>query len=225
MTSLFDEYLLTQPDKPREVGIFWVTDLVKTCLRQSYLDIIDPQPKPIETLRIFEAGRAIERLWVDRVLPTHFRILGTQLPARYHGDGFCIHGRIDALVQHNDGSLVVHEVKSAKSLFYTSEPKTDHVKQLQFYLNVLNVEFGSVDYLDKTVLLQGGNRDRDAVDRCFTVQRDPAIFTATVSRARELVQFIKADTIPDASSRDWYCEYCLHHEGCIAHAKFVEVRP
>ena len=99
MTSLFDNYLLSQPNKPREAGIFWVTDLVKPCLRQAYL-------------------------------------------ARANRDG-------------------------------------------------------------------GG-----AVDRCFTVQRDPAIFAATVSRARELSQHINAETIPDASSPDWYCDYCSHREGC-----------
>jgi CRISPR/Cas system-associated exonuclease Cas4 (RecB family) len=215
LTSLFDDYLLSRPGKLREPGVYYVTDLTKGCLRQAYLDIVEPREQPIETQRIFEAGRALERLWVERVLPIRFSVLAIQLPARYTCEGFSIHGRVDALCQHSDGSLVVHECKSAKSLFYTNEPKLEHVQQIQFYLNTLNVEFGSIDYLDKGVLLQGSDRNGGGqVDRCFTVQRDPVIFVTIITRCRELSQFVNAGTLPDAAKPDWYCNYCLHRDGC-----------
>lgn len=39
MTSLFDDYLTSQPGKPREADVLYITDLTKPCLRQAYLDI------------------------------------------------------------------------------------------------------------------------------------------------------------------------------------------
>lgn len=215
MASLFDDYLLAQPIRKRELNVYYVTDLCKQCLRQAYLDITQPAPQPVETLRIFEAGRVLEKLWVEKILPERYEVISTQLPARYTCLEFSIHGRVDALCQHEGASLVVHECKTAKSLFYTTEPKKEHVQQLQFYLNALNVEFGSIDYLDKSILLQGSDKSGGGqVDRCFTVKRDPSTFALLVSKCKELAKFINTDTLPDASSRDWFCDYCQHKESC-----------
>ena len=221
MTSLFDDYLTSQPDKPREVGVFWVTDLVKPCLRQAYLDVVDPRPQLIETLRIFEAGRVLERLWVDQVLPTQFRVISTQLPARYYGEGFAVHGRVDALVQHGDRALVVHEVKSQRTAAWLREPKPEHVEQLQFYLAALGLDWGQIDYLDKTILLQGRDvkarpGEGGAVDKSFQIQRDTQVFAELVRRGRFLAEAIKAGK-PPAKAECWMCQgYCDYAIECRA---------
>lgn len=213
--SIIDEYLVSRPSKDRANGIIYVTDLVKPCLRQAYLDIKSPKQFDASTLRIFEAGRMIEDWWLGvlRVTPG-YSVLGQQLVARWPlKNGGSIHGRIDALVQVNDGALVVHEVKSAKSLAYMNgAAKPEHVAQLQFYLNVLNVEWGQIDYLDKSVLLQGGG-DAARVDQSFSVQRDPAAFAALVGRATLLLIALRADELP-MWTQGWQCDYCLHKGGC-----------
>ena len=212
--SIVDEYLGSRPGKDRPNGTIYVTDLVKPCLRQAYLDIVEPKQYDASSLRIFEAGRMIEDWWINVLKGSStVAVLGQQLAARWPLDGGSVHGRVDALCQHGDGALVVHEVKSAKSLSYMNgSAKPEHVAQLQFYLNVLNVEWGQVDYLDKSVMLQGGGAEA-RVDLCFRVQRDPGVFAALVGRANLLLRYIRSGELPEWT-QGWQCDYCLHREGC-----------
>lgn len=212
--SIVDEYLTSRPNKDRGNGTIYVTDLVKPCLRQAYLDIKAPKQHDASSLRIFEAGRMIEDWWVGILKDAPgISLMGQQLAARWMLEGGSVHGRVDALCQHNDGAIVVHEVKSAKSLAYMKgEAKPEHVAQLQFYLNVLNVEWGQVDYLDKSVLLQGGG-DAARVDMSFRIQRDPKIFAELVARANLLLAALRGGELP-MWTQGWQCDYCLHKEGC-----------
>ena len=54
--SIVDDYLMAQPNKPREKNVYYVTDLTKGCLRQAYLDIVSPGKYDISTLRILRQG-------------------------------------------------------------------------------------------------------------------------------------------------------------------------
>ena len=66
---------------------------------------------------LFELGRLVERRWVGVLRGLRgVRVLSVQLPVCYRGEGFGVRGRIDALVQHWGGRVVVHEVKSVGSL-------------------------------------------------------------------------------------------------------------
>ena len=204
--SVFDSYLLGQPNKKREPNVVYVTDLTKGCMLQAYLDIVEPKPYEVSALRIFEAGRAIEDLWV-RVLEKSpgFSVVNTQLMARWNAPWGSIHGRVDALVQHSGGSLVVHEVKSIKSLaFMNGRPKPEHEAQCQFYLGALNVEFGQIDYISKENLLQGLGQ----VEQCYPLRRDPAAFAALVHRGEELAGYLARGECPPATV-NWACNgYC-----------------
>ena len=209
--SIVDQYLGAQPGKPRLPGVYYVTDLTKSCMRQAYLDIVEPKQFDVSTLRIFEAGRLIEGFWVDVLSKTPgYYLLGTQLMARWRASWGSIHGRVDALFQHSEGSIVVHEVKSAKSLNYMNgSAKPEHVQQLQFYLGALNVEFGSVDYISKENLLQG----LGVVEQCYQVRRDPAVFVYMVKRGEELAGYVSRSEVP-ATCSGWQCDYCLHQGNC-----------
>jgi len=210
-----DRYLEERPEKTRPKGVLYVTDLTKPCLRNALFSIIDPQPYPVNTLRVFEAGNVLEDWWVRNVLTgsKNVSVLGTQLPC-YYSDGVVeIHGRLDALCQHGNGRLVGHEVKSIKSAVYVQRdgPKEEHVRQIQFYINVLGLDEGWVDYLDKNVMLNGQTED-DSVDQCFPVKRDYGVFTDLVSRARGLARYVKAGAAP--AEKGWLCDYCLYREAC-----------
>ena len=78
---------------------------------------------------MFELGRLVERRWVGvlRGFPG-VRVVSTQLPVCYQVKGFRVHGRIDALVQHGGGPVVVHEVKSVGSLRYVRKPRARRVR-------------------------------------------------------------------------------------------------
>ena len=205
--SIVDSYLSAQPGKPRLPGVYYVTDLTKGCLRQAYLDIVSPGKYGVETLRIFEAGRLIEDFWVNVLSKSPgYSLLGTQLVARWKASWGCIHGRVDALFQHSEGSIVVHEVKSIKSFAYMNgSAKPEHLQQIQFYLGSLNVEFGSVDYISKENLLQG----LEVVEQCYQVRRDPAVFAFMVKRGEELAGYVGRGEVP-AACPGWTCGYCSH---------------
>lgn len=216
--SRVDRFLFAQREvrKERPVGVLYVTDLTKPCLRSAFWSIVDKRPYEIETLRIFEAGNVLEDYWV-RVLKSSpgVEVLGTQMKARYKVDGLVVHGRVDMLCQHEDGALVAHEVKTAKTAHWLKEPKSEHTQQLQFYLNCLGLDWGCVDYLDKTVFLLGQNRggEGEVVDRSFMVERDPMVFARLVARAKMLMRYWMDEVIPPAEPC-WLCDYCLYSEGC-----------
>jgi len=211
--SLIDQYILKKREaetKTREPGVFWVTDLVKPCLRAAYYDVTAPKKPPIETLRVFEAGDILEAYWV-KVLEERedIRILAIQLPVKFKIEEYEIHGRLDVLTQHDDGALFVHEIKTAKRSTFLEEAKPEHTAQLQFYLNVLGVEYGELDYLDKQAWLTGDDR----IDNCFIIRRDRNVFNRLLQRAHQLSQAVKRGEPPEPQP-GWLCDYCLHREEC-----------
>jgi hypothetical protein len=188
-----------------------VTDVAKPCLRCAYLDIVAPRPLPVERRRLFESGRLVECRWVGVLRGLRgVRVLSTQLPVCYEAEGFRIHGRIDALVQHGGGRLVVHEVKSVGSLRYVVEPVAGHVGQLQFYLNVLGVEGGRLDYVERSILSLGVG---EGLDVCFPVERDGEVFGGLLERAGRLYRCLVEGGAP-LGEACWLCKRCLHRDAC-----------
>jgi hypothetical protein len=61
-------------------------------------------------------------------------------------------------------------------------PKLEHINQLQFYLNVLGVEAGSIDYINKNAFLNG----EDIIDQRFPIYRDEKVYRERLERAHEL---------------------------------------
>ena len=218
--SRIDEALQRREEvrRVRPPNMLYATDLTKPCLRELWLSIFQDRPHKPETLRIFDAGRMIEDRWVEVYLEEarDVTVLGTQLPAwvKFAVDGveWDIHGRVDALCQHSNGALVVHEVKSAKTV-WQDRAKPEHVAQLQYYMSVLGVERGQVDYLDKTAWLTG---DRP-VDRSFPVKLDPNAYYKMMDLARHVAGYIQRKEMPAGNPKAWggrICSYCLYNDVC-----------
>lgn len=211
--SLVDDYLGSRPGKTRPKRTLYVTDLTKPCLRAAMLDITDPKEYPVETLKIFESGNMIEDWWVQKVLKNRpeVELLGDQVQAYYQLDDWIIHGRVDALCLHIGEGIRVHEVKSIKNATYirSGGAKPAHIAQTQFYLNALGVENGSVDYLCKDTMLNGGV---DSVDVMFPVKRSVFDFAELLQRARDLRDAVLSNEAK--CEPGWICDYCNHREGC-----------
>ena len=230
--SLVDEYLAEKEvdGKIREKNTLYLTELVSPCMRKSYYGVtIDTSPDK-EALRIFMSGNLIEEFWVNEVLhkSKEIKVLGTQLPARYIDpiEGFEIHGRIDVLAQHDNRQIYIHEVKSAKTCAWLTAPKPAHEQQLQFYLNILGIDLGVIDMLDKTIMLQGEDprspgADR-GVDKSFVVTRNPEVLSTLVQRARVLHRALQ-DKTPPPKSECWLCQgavtYCDYVNECRGQTK------
>jgi len=211
--SLVNDYLESRPGKTRPKRTLYVTDLTKACLRSAMLDIIDPQEYSVDTLKIFESGNMIESWWVQKVLKNKpgLEVLGDQVQAYYQLDDWIIHGRVDALCLHVGEGIRVHEVKSIKNASYVRRggAKSEHLAQIQFYLNALGVDNGFVDYLCKDTMLNGGS---ESVDVVFPVSRSVVEFAALLDRARELRAAVLCGSA--RCEPGWLCGYCQHSEGC-----------
>lgn len=136
-------------------------------------------------------------------------VLSQQLPVRWPLKNGSIHGRIDALVQVNDGPLTVREVKSIKTFaFMNGGAKTEHISQCNFYLCVLGLNFGYIDYISKENLLRGGGE----VDQHYKVEADYEAFANMIKRGEELARYVERGEVP-SESPSWSCNgYCNHSE-------------
>lgn len=206
--------LLSRQPRIRTRNILYVREITKPCTRKAYLDIVEPKLHPLETLRVLETGNILEKYWIKLLnKDPEITVLATQIPAHYQLVDFRIHGRADVLTQHKNGELRVHEVKSIKSFNYLSTPQKDHNEQLQFYLNILGVDVGQIDYIDKASLFGGGQSDF-SVDTSFEIYRDPESFKDLIKRAHFLYHSIRDGKIPEVT-KGWICDYCLHKQECI----------
>jgi hypothetical protein len=213
-SAIIDKMLLSKQNRSRIKNVLYVKDITKPCPRKAYLDITDYKPFSLETMRVLETGNILEKYWIKLLKQDpEIALLGTQIPAQYQFADFRIHGRADAIAQHKKGELRLHEVKSIKSFNYLSTPQKEHVEQLQFYLNILGVEVGQIDYIDKAALFGGGD-SVFSVDASFRIYRDKDFFTDLILRANDLYRAIRERKIPEIR-RGWICDYCLHKQECL----------
>lgn len=224
--SIIDDYIEKKQAnrKVREPNILYVTDITKPCMRNSYYSITLDKPTKPETLRIFQIGTLLEDYYLTALQASeNINVLGTQIAARHRDqDGFEIHGRCDAIAQHGDATLVIHEVKSAKSSSWRDEAQPEHVDQLQFYLNILGIDTGLIDYVDKTIMLQGNDprhpNEKNPPDRSFPITRDQEAYKTLLEKARKLHAYLKKRE-PPPPTECWQCNgYCDYAEEC-AHTK------
>lgn len=214
--SLIDNYLRNRrrknTKKPPQ-GAIYVTSIIKQCQRQAYLDITQRVTPSIEKLRMFEAGNILEDYLVKVFNELEdIDILGTQLPTYYYGDNFTVHGRLDILAQHDNSAIVCHEVKSTQNVPFRG-PWSDHVEQLQFYLGVLGVKYGQIDYLDRRALVMG----EYVIDTSYEVMRDEVVFSGLVNRAQEFSRVIRSGVSPEGNRESYGgkgCENCGHRVFC-----------
>lgn len=208
----------------RGPGVYYVTELCGPCLRDAYYGCLIPWEQPLQALRIFDSGNLIEAYWLNILKETPgYTVLATQVPAYFRfdvgGEPVEIHGRIDALVQHSDTSLWVHEIKSIKSTYYLNgEAKKEHFSQANFYCHALGVTNAEVDYLDKINMLQG----EGPIDQQIRIQPSCREFEGLIDRCRSLHESVRERRLPEKAPLDcWKCKtdrsgrsYCLYKDLC-----------
>lgn len=221
--SIIDKHLQERQEnrRLRPPETLYVTDLTHPCRRQRYYNITETRPHNIQTLRIFEAGKLLEKYWINILdKQKNIKVITTQIPA-YHtitveDTNWKLRGRADALIQHDKTHLVLHEVKTTKTTYYhrlEDAPKLDHELQLQFYLNILCIDHGQIDYLDKQALLQGTT----SIDLSFPIQRNPATIKKILIEAQDIALLLQNNILPEGNSEAWngkICEYCNYNDLC-----------
>lgn len=197
---------------PKRPCIFRVTEIVNPCLRSAFLQRkILRSPTP-ETLQSFEIGRAIESRWIEAISEQpDVTTLRAGVPCRYVNPLFEIRGRADVLLKQGHGPVELYEVKTYKGhKRIPTHPYRDHVNQLQFYLNALSIESGTIAYVDRDVYTGTGL----VKEARFPIQRNRIIYSALLYRTHRLYHALDNDITPPRE-RCWKClGYCPYEEEC-----------
>ncbi|MHA1971538.1 MAG: CRISPR-associated protein Cas4 [Candidatus Hodarchaeales archaeon] len=188
--------------KPRN-NILWVTDITSPCLRAVYYERKQKTPSTVQKLRVFNAGRVLEDWWINLLERRQdTEIIATEMPCRHINPFYRIHGRADVVTQRNQGELEVHEIKTIKCFgSFLTEPKPEHVNQLQFYLNTLGIETGYIDYINKQTFINGYN----TIDKRFQIKQNKRTYKRLLKRAHNLFGCLLADT-PPKPEPCWKCK-------------------
>ena len=141
--------------KKKDIGRYYPSE-IGSCLRKVWYSYKEPVEFAPAQIKIFELGNIMHD-FIAKVLKSdknpHVELLKEEFPFKEEIDGFVISGRIDDLIMLKaDGTQLLVEVKSTKSIGYVNEASPAHESQLQLYMHFLGVHDGVVLYVDKTNL-------------------------------------------------------------------------
>jgi len=186
---------LTGENTPPRAGVFHPSQLGQKCDRLLYLGYnghLTSYTIVPKLTRIFGCGSSLE----DRVAK-YFTDMGIlkdrELPVKL--DSPPLSGRIDFIIQHGEHGPMPVELKSINNLGFgklTSAPKPEHLVQLQLYLSLWPVQYGTVLYENKD------NQDLKA----FLVEYDKDLIDSILDRCKRIMEM---DTCPPTCGGDRWC--------------------
>lgn len=189
-----DTYLTGENTPPR-AGVFHPSQLGQKCDRLLYLGYnghLTSYTIVPKLTRIFGCGSSLE----DRVAK-YFTDMGIlkdrELPVKL--DSPPLSGRIDFIINHGEHGLMPVELKSINNAGFNkliSAPKPEHLVQLQLYLCLWPVPYGTVLYENKD------NQDLKA----FLVEYDADMQEAIFDRCRRIMEM---DDCPPNCGGDRWC--------------------
>jgi CRISPR-associated exonuclease Cas4 len=225
LNNEINEYLTKRQEENKHELVIgkYSPSLLPMCLRRQYFEYIYPQEVSIEKQKIFEMGNVIhskiaEILSKSKNIKVHIeeRSLTLMNPAY----DFIISGRLDNfIIMKEGGKNIIIEVKSAKALQTydpetrtfnpMTEPKHDHVSQLNLYLYALPNSEGTLLYVNKNTL----------ETKQFNVKPDKEMLNESFQRAQTLDTHLKTKTFPVAEAKmnpdtNWQCKYCEFVQSC-----------
>jgi len=208
--KLIDAYL-ERGAWQKQVGRYYPSE-AGYCLRKSWYSFKCPVKTAPDKLRVFEVGRIVHDFMVDVFSSekTPVKLLQSEVPIKLEFPEFVVSGRIDDLILVlENGELLLVEVKS--TTYLPSEPKPEHVMQLQLYLHAIGVRNGAVVYVEKNKLQL----------KAFPVAYDQKVAEKVVDRFRHLDAHLKHNTLPEPEGKqvkemNWLCNYCEYRDKCDA---------
>jgi len=194
LLQALDEHLESENHPPR-AGVFHPSQVGQPCDRLLYLGysgLLEAYTIVPKLARIFGCGSALE----DRVA-TYFMDMGVllerEVPVTY--DEPPISGRIDFIIDHGEHGPMPVELKSINNAGFnklTAFPKPEHLVQLQLYLALWPVEYGTVLYENKD------NQDLKA----FLVKYDKQKIDVIFNRCKAIMAM---ETCPTQCGGDKWC--------------------
>jgi len=189
---------LVSPSNNNSKNVFYASSIGNPCDRFLYLQyngLLPVEYIPAQLLRVFDNGHAAEDRYA-RYFERLNALVSREVIARIESPP--IHGRADFIVTFPKLSIprFIIELKTIKSADFKKllSPKKEHLIQLQFYLNVLNIDSGAVLY---------ENKDSQEIVS-FLSHKSPMVFEGFIRRCKN-IQNLKE--IPDIS-KDNHPEWC-----------------
>lgn len=191
VTSLIYEKFMNEQLKRinelRDPSIIYVTDLV-SCTHKYHLKKLYP-----ELSLMFEpaailgniAHLGLGSLLKEKNIEVEIEV---SLDVEVDDKKYIIKGRVDAIDKNNN--LIV-EIKTARSAI--DLPKDHHIKQLNIYLNMLNIPQGVLIYITPDRILE------------YSIQRD------RIDLSKEIRDLIDDLYHP---KYEWECSYCTYRKMC-----------
>lgn len=204
LKELIEKYYQDKRDERDKVK-FYISDAGK-CPRQTFFKFKKAPRAEMEPriLRIFDQGD-----YVHLRLMRDLFSLGIVVASEINIPPLeSIGGRADAIVSI-DKELYLVDFKSINSSILRSltEPKDDHLYQIQLYLHFFK--------LKKGILLYEGKDTLELKE--FLVEYNPELAQKLLQEFDRLKVNLERDLIPDQLSdypKNWQCQYCQFREIC-----------
>jgi hypothetical protein len=161
-------------------GVFYPSMLGNPCDRNLYLAYNGQLPDQVigaQTVRIFDVGNALE-MRMQKYFERTGIFLASEQTVKFMNPP--ISGRYDFLLRHEEYGQVILELKSINETGFNDlidTPKSEHLVQLQIYLNLARMEHGIVLYENKNdqklkafKVVQDINLWESILERCIRIQ-------------------------------------------------------
>lgn len=200
--------------KPR--GDYWYASEIGYCPRKAILARagVQGKEKDARTLRVFELGKLHEAFLLDKVragqVVGETKIKKAEREVVCNNEKLNVHGRIDLIVDYENGSREIVECKSQSSRSFTwmlgkgEGASEHHIAQLWFYLYTANVEHGQLIYSSKDDL-------REAQFPIYL--SNEKVGNKVLKDIENLNQSWEDKKLPEAKE-NWLCRYCDYFDIC-----------
>jgi len=206
LKELIDQFYLDR-ERDREQHHFYITDAGK-CQRSVFFKFKKAPREELEArvLRMFDYGDYIHNFIMKPLLAQkEVHVVSAEVNINSQE---LISGRADAII--SDGKeLYILDIKGINGSIFDSltQPKEEHIAQLQLYLHFFKREKGILLYVNKDTLAL----------KEFPISYDPAWAKMLLDNLVKLKTKIEANIIPQRLldyPENWQCKYCQFKEIC-----------
>lgn len=195
----------------KRTSVFSVSQCSYDCYRKIYFDMVEPVGADESSIGRFTMGDLIDEL-LKQALKKHGARVDVGCGKNYFNDEIRIQGNNDA-----EFSDLIVEVKSVSPFAWkyivggkdklgnviVGQPKIQHVRQLNTYMDARNIRKGVILYVNKD----------DLKTKPYFFDYDESLMVQTVGRCVTVWRSILSDTVP-SKIRGSECSFCGHKESC-----------
>jgi CRISPR-associated protein Cas4 len=224
--EIVDQDLRAAQVSRKSRGDYWYASEIGYCPRKSIFSRagLQGKEKDARTLRVFELGKLHESFLLDRVRAGltvgETKIKEAKREVECNNNKLNVHGRIDLIVDYENGEREIVECKSQSSRSFTwmltkkEGASEHHIAQLWFYLYTANVERGQLIYSSKD----------DLREAQFPINlSNEKVGKEVLDKINFLNQNWADEKLPEAKE-NWLCKYCDYRKICPAIKNFKQIK-